>query len=350
MVEVAVGAGEPLRARCSRGTRPRPRRRRRRTASRGAVRSDQPRLRERGHRAVLIGRRARRPADGGRQGIELVEGREAVPGGLGGGDEAVLHEVERAVPVAAGVVHEQSDRPAVELRQRDLRGQDRRSGARLAGPAPVRPVERVVVVAGDGMPQLLGPGDGERLIGVHRVRPAVVRGTEDARSAPGQCREQVVRPVDLEPGLPPRHHAEVGVRQAVVRQQMPFADDPADELRVLGAGPAGDEERGADVGAAQDVEQLRGPLRVRAVVEGQQDPVVGVGVAVPLDDGAGATSPGAVGRRHRAEVRRGEGVDEARAAQVGQPHQRSVADDGGNGAEAFDDRLGRRAGQWGAHH
>ena len=263
----------------------------------------------------------------------------------------MLHEVERAVPVAAGVVHEQSDRSAVELRQRDLRGQDGRRGAGLAGPAPVRPVERVVVVAGDGMPQLLGPGDGERLIGVHRVRPAVVRGAQDAGPASGQRRQQVVRPVDLEPGLPGRRHAEVGVRQAVVRQQMPLADDPADELRVLRAGPAGDEERGADVGAAQDVEQLRGPLRVRAVVEGQQDAAGRRARSRTAGRRCGPHEPGP-GRAADTGPRSAEvkGSTKRPSAQVGQPHQRSVADDGGNGAEAFDDRLGERTGQWGAHH
>ena len=67
---------------------------------------------------------------------------------------------------------------------------------------------------------------------------------------------------------------EVGVVEGVQADLVALVDHAPDQVRVAGGHGAGDEEDGVRVVLLQHVEDLGGPGRVRAVVEGEDEPVV----------------------------------------------------------------------------
>lgn len=78
--------------------------------------------------------------------------------------------------------------------------------------------------------------------------------------------------------------------EGVQADLVPLVDHAFDQVRVAGGHGAGDEEDGVRVVFLQDVEDLRGPLRVGAVVEGEDEPVLGhahagLAPAAGVDDG-----------------------------------------------------------------
>ena len=59
---------------------------------------------------------------------------------------------------------------------------------------------------------------------------------------------------------------------AVQPDPVAVGDDPRDQVRVGGRARRDREERGAGAGSAEHVEQARGPVRIRTVIEGQGQP------------------------------------------------------------------------------
>jgi hypothetical protein len=68
-----------------------------------------------------------------------------------------------------------------------------------------------------------------------------------------------------------RDLTQVWVGEGVIADLVPLVDDPPQQLGVRLALGANDEERGRHAFAAKRVEDLRGPARIRTVVEGQGD-------------------------------------------------------------------------------
>ena len=78
--------------------------------------------------------------------------------------------------------------------------------------------------------------------------------------------------VELEPPLPTGPVRERNMREGVIAELVPVADEQADEIGMAGRFAADDEERRRDVIAAQDRCDPRRPTRIGAVIEGQRDP------------------------------------------------------------------------------
>ena len=209
--------------------------------------------REPGDRGVRAGGAERRRQVGELVAALLHLGQEPAQGGHGLG------------PVAAGVVH-QDDRAVAVLGRGAL--DDRVD----AGALPVLTVGVVhdgeVAAAADVL------GDRPGLV-VHRVGERGVRGPEQRGADAGRARQHqlVLRelPVDAAGGL----EGEVGVVEGVQPDLVPLVDHPLHEVRVARGHGAGDEEDAVGVVLLQLVQDPRGPDRVGAVVERQDDLVIG---------------------------------------------------------------------------
>ena len=127
--------------------------------------------------------------------------------------------------------------------------------------------------------------DGRGLVVGVRLLVDVVGRAEIERLHAQLALEQALGEIDLQIQLARGDFADVGMRIGVIADLVAFADDAlheADVVRGLGA----DQEEGAfDVFLLQDVENLRRPLGIGAVVEGERKLI---GMVAVLLDGVGA--------------------------------------------------------------
>ena len=164
-------------------------------------------------------------------------------------------------PVAAGVVQQDDAARAV----RGDRVGDDRVDARALPVLAVGVGEHGDVAVGAGGPE------GAQGVVVHRVGGrGVGRAQQVARLAQGPGQHELGLG-ELAVDAHVRRRGEVGVGERVEPDLRAGVADVAEQLRVLGGHRADDEERRGDLVAAQHLEDLRGPDRVRPVVEGQRD-------------------------------------------------------------------------------
>ena len=133
------------------------------------------------------------------------------------------------------------------------------------------PVVGVDLAADDGVAVLLNAHDGRGLVVGVGLLVDVVGRTEVERLNAELAGEEALGELDFQIELAVGDFADVGMGVGVVADLVAFAHDAlhqADILRGLGA----DEHEGAlDVLLLEDVEDLRRPLGVGAVVEGERD-------------------------------------------------------------------------------
>jgi len=208
--------------------------------------------------------------------------------------------------------------PVVEEDDPALAG--RRCAAGDDGPRPrLAPVLRVLRGEDQEVAEAPGPAGGGQLGGgevgdVRRVGEAQEVGADPGRPGQGALGE-----AQLDGGPGGRHRPQVGVGEGVGPDLVAGGQFGPDEFGMSGRLRPHDEEGGRDAVAAQDVEDLRRPLRVGAVVEGEGHRLVGQRRRAELragevEDGAGGGEPGrrAAGRNRRrpADLVAGEAVDE----------------------------------------
>jgi hypothetical protein len=228
---------------------------------------------------------------------------EAVAGGSSRGDQSSSHVLDgcRTV-VGAAVVHQNGDVAAVEFRQRHVGGLSPRLTRAVA------PVQRLKVVAGQVVTQLLRTQDAQGVLADLFAGGSSVRQPKRGRRLPGQRSNDPVGLNEFFPGLKSADVVEIGVRQSVIADRMALANHALKRLGVLHGHAARHEEGRRHPLGRQDVQQLRCADRMRPVVKGQGDPSGAVGrVAVPLDHVlVGASGVGLLGceRHHFA----GEGI------------------------------------------
>ncbi len=189
--------------------------------------------------------------------------REAVALALQLGNESVdgLHGL---APVTAGVMQEH-----------DTTLPGRR---RAAGDDGVRPGLAPVLAVFGGEDQQVAevrgpPGGGQLGVG-HRRRVRRVRQPQEMRLDPGRAGQRALGEAHLDAGPQARCRPEVGVGEGVGPDLVPGGELRPHELRVPGSLGAHDEEGGRDAVASEDFEDLRRPLRVWPVVEGQSHGLV----------------------------------------------------------------------------
>ncbi|MDH6226583.1 hypothetical protein M2169_003553 [Streptomyces sp. MJP52] len=157
------------------------------------------------------------------------------------------------------------------------------------------------------------------------VRGAEERGA-DARRAGERQLVLGELPVDARPGL----EREVGVVEGVQADLVALVDHAPHEARVAGGHGAGDEEDRVGVVLLQHVQHLGRPLRVRAVVEGEDQTVVGHAQPLGLP-GTGVDDGTALEDLLRHPVGRGGRLDpvvgEDLAVDVAAQHQHHGHDD-----------------------
>ncbi len=196
-----------------------------------------------------------------RQADGLADGGEAETPALQGGQHAV-EGGDGLRAVAARVVHQQ-DLPLVAGP-----GGGRPDDLGHARAAPV-----LAVPGGEHRQVALPPGllDGGPAGVVHGLGGGRVRRPQQRTGDVGHPGQGQLRLAQLQGAAPGGRGAEVGVGEGVDADLVALGDDPADQLRVGGGLGADHEEGGVDAGPAQHVEDLRGPARVGAVVEGERD-------------------------------------------------------------------------------
>ena len=128
----------------------------------------------------------------------------------------------------------------------------------------------------------LGDLDRHDLVGRGRLGVAEIGRAEEAHGPAGQRLEQALGGVDLERDEGVGHLAEIWMGEGVVAHVVALGQHTLHERGISLRVVADDEEAGMDALVFQDVEDLRRPVGVGTVVEGQCE-LAGL-VAGPLDD------------------------------------------------------------------
>ena len=125
-------------------------------------------------------------------------------------------------------------------------------------------------------------------VSVDSARNGRVGRSEEAGSDSDRPRERIVGQRDLKVSLPPGKRRYVRVCERVVAELEPSSMQLPHDVRVANHLAADDEEGGRDMKTLERGCDLRRPMRVGAVIEGQRDPL-------PDSDVPGLEAPGAPG-------------------------------------------------------
>ena len=201
----------------------------------------------------------------------------AEPGQRRDGDEVVAPRAQavddarqrghRLRAFAAGVVQQHHLAGTLRVAGGDL-GQHVVDDLVHAGPLPVFGVD---VQADRDVAHPLRDPDRHQLVGGGRFGVAEVGRAEQPHRAPGKRLEQALGGVEFQRHDAGRAVAEVRVGEGVVADVVALGDFALHQPRRHLGVRADDEERGRHVLGLEDVEDLRRPLRIGAVIEGQRD-------------------------------------------------------------------------------
>ena len=137
-----------------------------------------------------------------------------------------------------------------------------------AGPLPVLGID---VQPDRDVAAVLRLERGADFVGGGRLGVAEIGRAEQLERAAGERLEQPLRRVELDVGFGVRRARQIGVRVGVAADLVPLGDDPFEQTALGQRILADDEEGRGHALALEDVEDLRRPLRVGPVVEGQRD-------------------------------------------------------------------------------
>jgi hypothetical protein len=165
-----------------------------------------------------------------------------------------MHEDDRAAELGLAL-------HSVKLRKNGLGD----IGGRLAG--MLVPVVGVNFAANDDVPVVLNRHDGRGLVIGFGLLVDVIGRTEVERLGAELAGEESLSELDLQVQLLRRDFADVGMRIGVVADLMAFARDSLHEADAFSGFGADEKEGALNVFLFEDVEDLRGPLGVWAVIE-----------------------------------------------------------------------------------
>src|SRR5882762_8695285 len=143
------------------------------------------------------------------------------------------------------------------------------SGDRLA--VPKAPVIRIDALADNQVSELLGIGKLGHFLGIFRLVIDAVRRAEENRLYSERAFNQALRQIQLPADFRARNVVELWMREGVISNFVAFGVLALENIRPLVGHVADHEEYSGYVLLLQNVQNLRGPLRIGTIIKGKGD-------------------------------------------------------------------------------